>query len=103
MPDNNRRPLGVLEFVERVMTFVATHPRFSATSWGRTDTRNASVGGAETSVHKLWLAIDLVPDGILYPEEPKEWLRDAKRLGLWAVWHDKGSGFHLHLQGVPPL
>jgi hypothetical protein len=26
----------------------------------------------------------------------------ARRLDLWSVLHDKGSGLHLHVQGVPP-
>jgi hypothetical protein len=51
----------------------------SVTSWGRTEVRNAAVGGVALSAHRAWLAVDLVYD-VAPPEATRREL--ARRLGL---------------------
>jgi len=73
----------------------------SLTSGDRTIKRNAAVGGNPNSVHLLQgMARDYVPDN---PANAADVMGDARRLGLWSVYHDKGSGKHLHFQAIPPL
>lgn len=78
------------DFAERVVAYcTATHS--SVTSWGRTDRHNADVGGVSGSLHRAFLAVDVVYDRPL-PLESRT--RYASALGLDLV----AEGDHDHLQ-----
>ena len=47
----------------------------------------------------MGMATDFVADN---PEDMKLAGEVARRLGLWFLIHDVGSGDHLHVQGLPP-
>ena len=73
-------------------------PDLSATSGRRSVERNAAVGGNPASKHVIGMARDFVGE----MEVMREAALAAGELGLWFVVHDKGSGDHLHVQGLPP-
>lgn len=66
----------------------------SVTSWGRTEKRNAEVGGVPNSWHLRFLGVDVVPDDpIVF--EPLQHLADQLGLELIAEgdhWHIEPKG-----------
>lgn len=54
---------------------------YSVTSWGRTQKRNAQVGGSKTSQHLIWGAFDIVPDD--FARTAPGIKRHFERLGCW--------------------
>ena len=87
-------------FMERIRCLQVLYSA-SVTSGGRTELRNATVGGNRMSKHKITfgcMGIDLVPDNILQPEVRSELVITAKKFGMWA----KDEEDHVHVQGLPP-
>lgn len=66
----------------------------SITSWIRTPTRNAKVGGTPTSQHITGTAVDIVLDN---PKDADNLIKTAKQLGLQAF----NEQDHIHIE-VPP-
>lgn len=82
--------MTVGDFAERVAVLAIRH-KFSVISWGRSETRNRNVGGEEDSLHRLFLAVDVVLD----PGETVATLAaSAKRIGLQLI-EEPGS---IHIQ-----
>lgn len=79
------------EFLERLMRYCALTGG-SVTSYGRTLSRNAQVGGVATSAHLFWLGADVVYDTVL----PARGEDLAKRLGLRLIREEDPP--HDHLQ-----
>lgn len=65
----------------------------TATSWFRSATRNAAVGGAVASQHRWGCAVDLV----LAPGDKPRAVQRLKAAGFWVV--DEGD--HVHVQAFP--
>ncbi len=63
----------------------------TATSWWRSPTHNAEVGGHRDSQHLIGTAVDLVT------EEPGQLARELARFG----WTTVNEGDHLHVQAWP--
>jgi hypothetical protein len=78
------------EFSDRARTYCAITGG-SVTSWGRTTTHNAAVGGVPRSAHRFWLAVDVVYDA---PVAELEAIEIARRLGLRVIREDD----HDHVQ-----
>ena len=90
-------PITLVEFAERIRCVCALYD-CTVTSWCRTEDRNAAVGGADASKHRLAtgsLAVDLVLDDA---SVKSEMLEGVKRLGM--RWLDEGD--HIHVQALPP-
>lgn len=51
--------MTVGDFAERVAVLAIRH-KFSVVSWGRSEKRNRDVGGNVNSLHRLFLAVDVV-------------------------------------------
>jgi len=68
---------------------------YSVTSWWRTITRNAAVGGHPKSRHLDGLGVDAEPGPT---HTTGELLAEAKKLGLHGV--DEGDHVHLQLYAV---
>ena len=79
-----------LEFLEIVLS-LRTHYMFSVSSWLRTTSHNARVGGKPTSKHLTGLAVDVVLDP---DQDKKAFMAEVVARLLVAV--DEGD--HLHLQ-----
>jgi len=94
----NRRPLTPAEFDAACRELVKRCPWLSETSGRRSEQRNESVGGNPLSKHRLGMAKDFVSDTGRYGQAEST----ATELGLWWKTHDKGSGDHLHAQGLAP-
>lgn len=93
-------PRTYSEFWQRVICLSALH---SATwnSGGRTEERNAKVGGHPESWHRIErgaLAVDLQPDHVS-ERKLKDMARDARKLGFHVV---ATYPTHIHLQPVAP-
>lgn len=80
-----------LEFHAALMAY-CYRTRSSVTSYGRTHTRNAAVGGVPNSYHQIWLAADVVYDNPAPPPEVRQ--RTGSQLGLKVILEDD----HDHLQ-----
>lgn len=80
----------IFSFVQ-VLLCLALRFRFSVTSWIRSESRNAAVGGSHDSNHMTALAVDVVLDS---GEDVISFKLQANKLGLKAL--DEGD--HLHLQ-----
>lgn len=65
--------------------------RGSVTSWGRTEKRNAAVGGVPTSMHRQFLGADVVYDEPIAVDFAQQ---TARRFGLKVVRESD----HDHLQ-----
>ncbi len=78
------------DFLGKILYLAVKH-KLSITSWIRSEKRNVEVGGHDSSLHMLALAVDIVLD---YPDETNDFVRDAERLGLRAI--DMNS--HIHVQ-----
>jgi hypothetical protein len=82
----------VQDFVGRATQLYQQFP-FQVTSFGRTASRNAAVGGAAHSQHLLWTAADLVPNGYGSMSD----LEDAANAsGLFGYVLNEGN--HVHVQ-----
>lgn len=77
--------LGAVVKLERLF------PDSQLTSWFRDRARNAEVGGAEYSQHRLGFAFDVVT------AEPERFAATARAYGFTAVQ----EGSHVHLQVFP--
>jgi hypothetical protein len=64
-------------------------------SWWRTPEANDGANGGEFSQHLLGLSIDVVSP------RPRELVAAAQRAGLQAIYHNAGSGWHVHIQAAP--
>jgi len=86
------------EFDSACRALIRRCPWLSETSGRRTAMRNKRVGGSIASKHLLGMARDFACDDTsgLHQAVPV-----ARDLGLWSMVHDKGSGDHLHVQGLP--
>lgn len=109
----NRRPLSPTEFRQRVNRLLELYPHARITSTWRSEEKNLAVGGQPGSKHTFSplepIAVDVVDDdmeNIIYKDAVAdariEFTHQAKTLGLYAIYHDVGSGPHLHLQAHPP-
>jgi hypothetical protein len=78
------------DFCDKVR-FLGTKHGASVTSWGRSDKRNASVGGASRSRHRHWLACDLVFDT---QEGKAACIEDAREFFDFVL--DEGDHLHVH-------
>ena len=79
------------DFAEAAFIY-CTYFNMSVTSWYRTQLHNAEVGGMETSLHPLGLAIDGVYDGARPSIDKCQAI--AKRLGLYVY----REGTHDHVR-----
>lgn len=95
----DRQPMTPAEFDAACRELWRRCPYLSEVSAYRSIPRNASVGGNPASKHLLGMARDFVGPNQSAHEVGAE---EAADLGLWWVIHDKGSGDHLHVQGLPP-
>lgn len=113
-PDHfGRVPMTPHEFAiaRHVLRLELIDLRFAARISGRqrTQERNEKVGGSPKSKHLLdpMMAVDFVVHDhrgmIVQPDSSysAQVIGVAVDLGLWARYHDAGSGPHLHLQGLP--
>ncbi len=102
-----RRCLTPHEFIDRTSRLRDIHTGISETSGSRSTVRNRRVGGKTGSKHKIrkHIAQDFScenPNGSKMTKAQRNKLgADAVTLGLWFTFHDVGSGFHLHTQGLP--
>jgi len=89
-PDALQRAWGELyrAFLQRVDAGSSGVPIAAVTSWWRSRSRNASVGGAVYSQHLLGFALDLVTP------KPAALVRALNAAGLFAT--DEGD--HVHVQ-----
>lgn len=100
----NREPLSRAEFDRRCAILEDRFPTLSQTSGRRSHARNRRVGGSAASKHLSGMAKDYAHDGgeDVPADDEAAILRFAvEDLGLWALWHGEGGGFHLHVQGLP--
>jgi len=101
-----RVPLTPAEFADRCRMLLAVRPELSETSGGRSPAHNAAVGGGSSSKHltPVAMARDFVADDPPEPnsDEARDLVAAAQRLGLWAEYHARNSGLHLHTQGLAP-
>jgi len=97
-----RHPMSPVEFDTAVRRFIQLHSYLSVSSGRRSEEHNLAVGGDPESKHVYGMAVDLVthPKSV-QSHDVERMISTAKTLGLWAQWHDTGSGPHLHLQGLP--
>ena len=95
----SRQPKTPAEFDAACRYIVAACPYLSETSGYRSEARNSFVGGNPASKHLLGMARDFVAPRT---EQLQVAAEVAHELGLWFIVHDKGSGDHLHVQGLPP-
>jgi hypothetical protein len=82
--------MSVSEFAEKVAR-IGLACGFSVTSWGRSATHNAKVGGLDGSYHRLWMAVDGILD---QPSDKAEFVHWCRREGISVL--DEGD--HLHVQ-----
>jgi len=80
------------QFLSRVRDGAASVPKVVASSWWRSRSRNATVGGALYSQHLLGFALDLVTP------TPRALVVALVSQGLHAI--DEGD--HVHVQAFPP-
>ena len=95
-------PLSPSEFDAKCRELEHECPWLSQTSGARSEAHNAAVNGNPQSKHlaRIAMARDYGSDGA--HEGLKQAGAVAARLDLWMLVHDKGSGQHLHVQGLPP-
>lgn len=67
----------------------------------RDEATNATNNGTPNSKHLSGLAVDFNMDAFT-PEEREDIMARAEAQGFTAIWHDAGSGLHLHLQVADP-
>ena len=82
--------MTVESFAARVRDYCSIL-RGSVTSWGRTESRNAMVGGVPNSRHLLFLAVDVVYD---HPVTVEQAIDLAGSFGLRVI----REGDHDHIQ-----
>lgn len=86
--------MSPLDFATRILALALAVP-LSVTSWGRTATRNRTVGGGADSNHLGWLAVDVVADDRTLLPRARTF---ARRLGLEVI----PEGDHWHIEPLPP-
>ena len=106
-PTIERVPLSPAEFAAACRMLERRRRDLSLRSGVRTEEHDRSVSGAGalskhrrpyamahdyTSVHAYEVG-SMAADALV---------RAAQELGLWAIYHDAGTGAHLHVQGLPP-
>jgi len=96
---DSRQPFSPAEFDAVCRELRRQCPYLSETSGARSAARNSSVGGNPRSKHVIGMARDFVAPSVA---QLKESSIIARKLGMWVVVHDVGSGDHLHTQGLPP-
>jgi len=107
LEDFNLRPLSPSEFRDRIRRFQEIYPDYHISSTWRSEVANMRAQGNPSSDHLESplepIACDLVWTGLDSREPPsEECVHTAHTLGLYAIYHDKGTGFHLHTQANPP-
>jgi hypothetical protein len=85
----------VQSFVSRVQ-WLSQFSSFQVSSFGRTRSHNASVGGASSSQHLVWTAADLVPE---YPDTMETLSQAAS--DSQAFGYVLNEGDHVHVQLFP--
>lgn len=93
LPDVFTKAYAAVQFLCRLVSLYELQP-FSVSSWLRTPTHNAAVGGHPESLHLAGLAADLVPDNHGTIETLAS---HAKACGL----HYEVADDHLHVQVFP--
>jgi hypothetical protein len=97
-----RKLLSRPEFYQESKVLSEAFPGLRFSGGPRTAERNAEVRGNPKSKHLDH--IDMAHDYVGTPEEmeaaKKWWQKRMKGKGT-AIVHDKGSGLHLHIQGLP--
>lgn len=105
--DHYHRPdyMSPAEFRAKVTRLRQLHGG-SISSSHRGHLSNQAAGGKSDSRHLLSplepIACDISWPAGLPSGQSNQAVIDAKVLGLYAIYHDTGSGDHLHLQGVRP-
>lgn len=98
-----RKPMNPAEFDAACRELRRRCDYLSETSGGRTEARNAAVGGKPGSKHVVGghnaVARDFSAPTV---EQLHAAAKVAVELGLWVLVHDVGSGKHLHTQGLAP-
>jgi len=105
MTDFKLEPLTPQEFADRITRFREIYPEAWVTSTWRSPERNAQVNGHPKSKHIYGplspIACDLAWNDVA-SVDVDEVVTVAHTLGLYCIYHDKGSGAHLHTQALPP-
>jgi len=96
---SKRQPMTPSEFDAACRTLERSCPWLRQTSGYRGPAHNKRVNGADGSKHLISMARDY---GAETTGELREAMGIARGLGFWVDVHDKGSGNHLHIQGLPP-
>ena len=95
----NRRPLSDGEFYTRQERLGEL---LRPLGWVITSTDRNEGGDSRHETNVPGRAVDWGhPDRLAPCERSELVLRWAKTLGLYAIYHDAGSGWHLHTQSVP--
>jgi hypothetical protein len=84
---------SIEDFIRRLVAVAGFFPAIVATSWWRSPSNNAAVGGHPRSQHLLGLAVDVV----LPPSERADFVALCEYVGLVAI--DEGT--HVHVQRFP--
>ncbi len=92
-----RHPYTPAEFDAKCRLLERQCPWIWQTSGYRSIEHNADVGGSVASKHVLGMARDYVAKDQAGLDQCAE---AARRLGLWVLLHDVGSGNHVHVQGL---
>lgn len=94
-----KQPLSPAEFDAACRRLIDLCPFLSEGSGHRTAERNQAVNGNPRSKHLIGMARDF---HALTAGDRSQAGATAGLLGLWWEIHDKGSGEHLHVQGLAP-
>jgi len=104
MSEMLRHPMTPTEYDAAKRRLLELHPYLSVGSGKRTQAHNDSLPGSNpNSKHVVGMGDDLSShERFLSEFERGALVKDAKTLGMWAIYHDVGTGSHLHIQGLPP-
>ena len=84
----------ITEFVEKIVSLAAIVP-FSVDSWGRSEKHNKEVGGEEFSLHRCWLAVDVILDD---PNDRPTLIHYATRIGLKIIPGQSSNRAHIQIK-----